>query len=47
MKPSDVKERGEKGRHLQGGENTLEKERHGVGKMVGVRQSVLGAAGRH
>ena len=39
--------RGEKGRHLQGGESTPEKERHGAGKVVGVRQSVLGAVGKH
>ena len=39
--------RGEKGRHLQGGENTPEKERHGTGEVVGVRQSVLGTVGKH
>ena len=39
--------RGEKGRHLQGGENTPKEERHGVGEMVGIRQSVLATVKRH
>ena len=30
-----------------GWKNTLKKERHGTGEVVGVRQSLLGAVGKH